>query len=324
MKKKLLTMLLLAFLSVGVVACSNEDQGKIGNSNQSEETSNAQLGSDKEGETTKKETEEPKAQTEAPKVQTEAPKAEITIERQVVFDQDGIIITATGIDLKGSFMGPEIKLLIENNSEKKLTVQARNVSVNGYMVDTSMSAEVSPGKKANDSLTITKSSIKECGIENIAYADFSFHIFNSDSWSDSFDTDMIHIETSCVNSYTQSYDDSGEVIYENNGIKIVSKGISEDASFMGTPLVLYIENNTEDAITIQARNVSINGFMVDQIFSCEIMPGKKAIDAVTFMKSDIEENQIKSIDKVEISFHIFKTDGWDTIQDTDPVTISFK
>jgi hypothetical protein len=49
--------------------------------------------------------------------------------------------------------------------------------------------------------------------------------------------------------------------------------------------------------------------MVDPIFSCEIMSGKRAMDSITFMSSDIEENQIGSIDEIELSFHIFKTDG---------------
>lgn len=121
--------------------------------------------------------------------------AEISIKQQVVFDQDGITITATGIELNGSFMGHEVKFLIENNTEKNLVVQARDVSVNGYMVFTSMSAEVSSGKKINDSLTIDIDSLKESGIEDIEYIDFSFHIFNDDSWDDSIDTEMIHIET---------------------------------------------------------------------------------------------------------------------------------
>ena len=33
-------------------------------------------------------------------------------------------------------------------------------------------------------------------------------------WADSIDTEMIHIDTSSVDSYAQSYDDSGEIIYE--------------------------------------------------------------------------------------------------------------
>ena len=230
----------------------------------------------------------------------------------------------TGLELHGSFFGSELKLLIENDTDNGITVQARNVSVNGYMVDTSMSVDVASKKKSNDALTFMERSLEECGIEQIAEIDFSFHIFNSDSWDSLIDTEVIHIDTSCAGSYVQSYDDSGEVIYDNNGIRIVAKGILEDSSYMGPSLIVYIENNTEDAITIQSRDVSINGFMVDPIFSCEIMPGKKAIDDITFMNSDIEENQIESIDEVEISFHIFKTDGWDTIQDTDPITVNFK
>lgn len=166
--------------------------------------------------------------------------------------------------------------------------------------------------------------MEACNIEDIAYVDFLFHIYNNDSFDDSMDTEMIHIDTSSVDSYVQSYDDSGEIIYENEGIKIVSKGISENSNFMGPSLILYVENNTENAITIQSRDVSINGFMVDPIFSCEIMPGKRAIDSITFMSSDIEENQIESINEIELSFHIFKTDGWDTIQDTEPITINIE
>lgn len=268
--------------------------------------------------------EEVSEETNKEKETVEELKAETTIEQKVIFEQDGIIITATGLDFDSSFMGPEIKLLIENNTEKNLCIQSRNVSVNGYMVSTTMSAEISSGKKTNDSLTIDRSSMEACNIEDIAYVDFSLHIFNNDSWDDSIDTEMIHIDTSSIDSYMQSYDDSGENIYENEGIKIVSKGISEDSSFMGPSLVIYAENNTENAITIQSRDVSVNGFMVDPIFSCEVMPGKRAIDSITFMSSDIEENQIKSIDEIELSFHIFQTDGWDTIQDTEPITINIE
>ncbi len=127
--------------------------------------------------------------------------SEAIIEKQVVFEQYGILITATGLDLDGSYWGPTVKFLIENNTEKNLNVQVRNFSVNGYMVETSMSAEISSGKKINDSLTIYIDSLEESGIGDIEYIDFSFHIFNDDSWDDSIDTEMIHIETSSENGY---------------------------------------------------------------------------------------------------------------------------
>ena len=59
------------------------------------------------------------------------------------------------------------------------------------------------------------------------------------------------------------------------------------------------------------------------IFSADIMPGKKAVDAITFLDSDLEDNGITNIEDVEVSFNIFNTDSWDTVVDTDVVTISF-
>ena len=114
MKKAFLVSIIL--LSMCITACASQD-AEIGNTTQE---SKSEFESQKEDKSFEESPEEPKADT----------KAETAIEQQVIFDQDGIIITATGIDFNSSFMGPEIKLLIENNTEKNLTVQARNVSVN--------------------------------------------------------------------------------------------------------------------------------------------------------------------------------------------------
>ena len=43
---------------------------------------------------------------------------------------------------------------------------------------------------------------------------------------------------------------------------------------------------------IQARDLSINGYMVDPLFSADITSGKKINDQVTIMASDLEDNSI--------------------------------
>jgi len=75
-------------------------------------------------------------------------------------------------------------------------------------------------------------------------------------------------------------------------------------------------------ITVQARNTSVNGFMVEPIFSCGIVPGKKALDGLTFFEDDIIGNGIDTITEIELSFHIFNTDSWDTIKDTELIIIT--
>jgi hypothetical protein len=255
---------------------------------------------------------------------TETPDAdaeEISIEEQVLYDANDIKITATG--LEDGWMGTELKLLIENNSSQNITVQARNANVNGYMVDTMLSADVAAGKKANDSLTFETSGLNECGIESIATMEFYFHIFDSESWDDILDTDVISIDTFIAESYTQTVDDSGEVLVDSNGVKVVAKGLSADGSFWGPGVILYIENNSEQDITVQVRDVSVNGFMVDSTMSEDVVVGKKAISAVQFFSSDLEENSITDITDVELYFHIFDLDSWETIFDSDVINITF-
>lgn len=249
-------------------------------------------------------------------------KIEVTITEKVLVDEAGVKITAKSVDM-GSMFGPEIKLLIENNSGKNLTFQSRNASVNGYMIETMMSVDVATGKKANDGLTFMRSDLDACGISVIADMEVEFHIFDSDTWDTYLDTEAVQIKTSVADSYQYTYDDSGKVAYEGNGFKVVIKGLAEDESIFGPSIVVYIENTSKKDITVQVRNLSINGFMVEALFSCDVKVGKRAVDTITFLESDLEENEISSIEDVELSFHIFDLDEWETIVDTEVIKISF-
>lgn len=307
MKKKLFLCLMATTLMLS---------GCGGSEDTSDSSEEAKVSS--EGESISEEDENSESE---PETKTEESTADITIEEQLLLEQDGIKITATGIDVEGSFMGSELKLLIENESDKSITVQARNVSVNGYMVDTSMSADIASQKKINDSLTFSESSLEECGIANIADIELSFHVIEAETWDTIFDSDTITIATSCADSYTQSYDDSGDLIYEDDSVKIISKGKTED-SFWGPEVIIYIENKLEENITVQTRDTSIDGFMVDDSFSPEIAGKKRAISNITFMSSDIEENNLSDFNSIETSFHIYYTDSADTLIDTEPITIN--
>ena len=252
----------------------------------------------------------------------EVPKAaKAEIEEVVIFEEQGIKVTAKSLDPDALF-GPELKLLIENDSGKNLTFQCWDASVNGYMVDTMMSVDVSNGKKANDELTFLSSDLELCGITEIADMEFSLHIFDAETWDSFIDSEMIQIKTSLADSYTYRFDDSGEVAYEGNGIKIVVKGLREDG-WLGPGIVVYIENDSGKNITVQSRDESVNGFMVDAFFSSDIISGKRCIDTITFMDSDLEENEITAIENVELSFYIYDQDSWDTIVDTGVITIDF-
>lgn len=305
--KKLLSILLAISLAASLAACGSSPSGSSDSS--------------------KKESPESKISSEeVPNKEPEKPPATdaVTLAEQVIVDDQGVKVTATGMG-EDSLFGKNLKLLIENNTEQALTFQTRDASVNGYMVETMMSADVAAGKKVNDTLTFQSNSLEACGITTIADMQFSLHIFPSDSFGEKFlDTEPIQLKTSAAEGYTYTYDDSGDLAYDGNGIKIVSKGISNDDSIFGPGLILYLHNTTEQGITVQVRDVSVNGFMVDTSFSCDITAGKHAVDAITFLESDLQENGITKFSEVELSFHIFPLNEWGkTIVDTEPITLTF-
>lgn len=242
-----------------------------------------------------------------------------SIQEQVVFDQNDIKITAKQLD--EGFSGPEISFLVENNSNETIVVQARNTSVNNYMIDAIMSIDVAPGKKANGAMSFIDKYLADCGIDKIQTIEFNLHIFNDDTLDTISDTDLISLTTS-NSTYEQVYDDTGDVLYDENNIKIVYKGISEDG--LSPQAMLYIENNTEQNITVQIRDESINGFMISGIFSSEISKGKKALSGISFLDTYLEENGITEIETIELKFHIFETESMTAIKDTEVITINAK
>ena len=110
-----------------------------------------------------------------------------------IYNGNGIRIVAQNIDYDSGFFGPELILLIENQSSRSITVQCRDASIDGYMVQTIMSEDVSAGKRAIGDLTIMRSSLEEIGVDRIEEFDFYLHIFDGDTWDTIVDTSPIHL-----------------------------------------------------------------------------------------------------------------------------------
>jgi hypothetical protein len=246
----------------------------------------------------------------------------VTIEEAVLLEQDGIKITAKEY-VSDSIFGDGIKLLVENDSENDVTVGCTALIVNNYMISDLFSCNVSAGKKSNETMYLSSSELKAAGIDTVGQVEIYFHAFDSSSWDEIFDADVVTIKTSAFDSMDTTPNDSGKELYNADGIKIVGKYVDED-SFWGAGILLYIENNTDKNITVQADDVSINGFMVTSVQSSTVYSGKMAIDDITIFSSDLEENGIESIDDVELKFHIFDSNSWNTIVDTDVISFTAK
>ncbi len=248
--------------------------------------------------------------------------SDIKLPEQVVYDEEDVKITVTGLAADDIF-GPEINLTVENNGTKDILVQIDAMAINNIMVTPVFSCEVAAGKKANDGISVMESELKTAGIELFKEIDVIFNIMNPESYQRISSSGLIKLTTNLDKSYAQKIDTEGFTAHDGDGVKIVVQKLSDDDILDMTNVGIYIENNSDKRVIITAQNVSVNGFMIDPLFSAEIIPGKIAVDEMSFLKSKLSENGITEITEIELSFSILDMDTFSTIKETQKVKVTF-
>ena len=244
----------------------------------------------------------------------------ITIDEQILFEQDGIVVTAKEY-VTDKIWGDGIKLLIENNSDKDVTVGCNALIVNNYMISDLFVSGVAAGKKANEVMYLSSEELEAAGIDSVGQIEVYFHVYDSNTYETLFDTECITIQTSEYEHMDTTPNDVGMELYNADGIRIVGKTVDEN-SFWGTAILLYCENSSGKNISISVEEMSVNGFMMNPLFTATIYDGKMAVEDITIFSSDLEENGIEKIEEVELKFHIYDAETYDTIADSDVITFS--
>ena len=300
--RKILLALLLVFVMVFAAACGGDGEIK----------QPANVRGDAGGETNSAGTSDDAGNSE------EA----VTIAETVLYEADGIKVTAKS--LEDDLLGPEIKLLIENDSGKNILITSDSVSVNSYMMPTAaLYAEVAAGKKSNESITLMTAELDQSGIETIANIQFYLQVQDPETWDVVATTELLTLNTS-ADGYEQPVDDSGDVVYNDKGFKVVCKGLKQDLVWDGT-VVFYMENTSDKSVSIYAENVSVNGFMTEAGLWSDLRPNTKIVDGMSMLDlSDLEVTNIDEIKNIEFSLRIVDASTWEEIATTDAITLNFE
>lgn len=111
-----------------------------------------------------------------------------------------------------------------------------------------------------------------------------------------------------------------EELYKDENIVISYNKITEN-SYGGYDIDFVIENYSSRTLEVQARETSINGYMVNPICSIEIAPNKKAVDGMSIGGVDAERVPLKEISDIETKFHIIDWNDDAFNYDTGNITI---
>ena len=111
-----------------------------------------------------------------------------------LLNKNGIRIVGKYVD-ETSFWGAGVLLFIENTSGKNVGITCDNMSINGFMVTPAFSSTVYDGKMALSNATIFSSELKDNGITSVDNIELTFHVYDVDTYSSIFDSDVISFST---------------------------------------------------------------------------------------------------------------------------------
>jgi len=251
---------------------------------------------------------------------TDSSASTITISEQVLVDQDGVKITAVEY-VTDSIWGDGIKMLLENNTSQNLMYSCDALIVNDYMITDLFAQSVAAGKSAYETLNLSNSQLKQAGIDNVGKIEIYFRIYDNDTWDDLFKTGCITLQTSEYSNMDSTVNDQGIELYNKNNIKIMAQYVDED-SIWGKAILLYVENNSDQNVTVAVDDLSINGFMFSPMYVDTIYAGKKSFDDITIFSSELEENGVTEVKDVELKFRIYNPDTYADIDNTDAISFS--
>ncbi len=251
-----------------------------------------------------------------------------TIEEQILVDQDGLTITAENIQLGNENL--ELVLYLENETEKDLDVFAEMVAINGCMIVPSFNRTIHSGETRTVSMEFMQEDLDLYNITELAVIELSFSVFPAGENTREFTTEKKTIKTSALGTYEQTYDNSGTIVYEDNGIKISILGYTDDHEEFTEGCLLYIENNTDKDLWLDnTYRTYVNDEIIDDCSYIQVFARDKSIDEIFFYYSDLDENDITEINTVETSFSVVDRnylidEGYISVLfETDPIIMDF-
>ena len=99
------------------------------------------------------------------------------------------------------------------------------------------------------------------------------------------------------------------MIVDNENVTIIVSGYDEDGIW-GYTMHLYLVNKTDSEVMFSVDDVSVNGFMADPFWAASVAAGKAAFSDVSCSDSTFEENDITTVEEIEMTWSVYNNEDW--------------
>ena len=233
--------------------------------------------------------------------------------REILLAEDeNITVKVTSVNPDDA-MGYALKLYLENKTDEELMFTLDRVSVNGFMCDPFWAATVTPGMKANETVTVLSSALQDNGIDTVTDITFTLRVYSAE---DITGEDLLNqvctiypMGKDAVSPYVRETVDGKIVLFDNEYAAMIVESGGEDTVW-GYSLKVYLENKTDRNLLFSVGDAAVNGFMCDPFWAVEVAAGKRCVSDISWFAETLAENGITEVESITLPITVSDSDNW--------------
>lgn len=238
------------------------------------------------------------------------------IEARELYNDGQIIVTVDHAEL--SYDDYTVYMTVFNESEEDIIVGTDLLSVNGYMQQASFYADVPEGKAVQEALQLYTWELEEDGITDIGEIAFYLNIYEGDTYLEIARSELITLTTDIADSYEPPMPPNGMELYTGDDVLLRLTSAADD--YGDVELQFYLENFSEDTVSISTSGIYINGKIADGYLWETLRPDTCVASTIYTGTERITE--LAQIEEITLELLIEHLDGYEPM-DSRTETITF-
>ena len=235
-----------------------------------------------------------------------------TMDEVVLLDDDLCTVSIKGFEVPDDdWYGYKVKMFVDNKSDQELRFSADYISLNGYVLNPYWGETVAGGHKSNSEMTFYLEDMAANNITDVNELGLKVVVRNEDY--DDLDTGYFTIlpnGTDAPAQPEQVFPDDAQVLVDNDVLTLIVTGAPYSDDYY-TSIPVYVENHTDNVIALSAYGSSaVNGYEVYTGLYGAIPGGKKMNTTIYWDNDDLAENDIDTIEEVELELTVSDDEDW--------------
>lgn len=223
---------------------------------------------------------------------------------------------------------PSVRLefSVYNESERDVRFESEGLYINDFIFGDQITKEnrflIVTGTYTTFTFKVRLKHLTDSNVEQIGWIDLFASIYDVETGNELVRNYPVHAETSRYGQFEQSFQYSGQTIFDDHGIRVIlgDRMLETDD---GLGAFKFIDNQSGQDITVSVILKKVNGIDFDSYGPHYIKPGKKIYCAINIPREQLALHNIDKVETVSLVVNI-KDSSNHTLFDTGEMTVSFQ